>query len=111
MNGFHFYAEMPEERKSKSASKAFPHQPWTRKTLQGYADKGINVNVTAVSTEREHRHHGTIDAIGAVYYHPNSDVATTGVSRDYLRKRTVRVPEALARKLHPALFEVLDRAG
>lgn len=52
----------------------------------------------------------TMDAIVGVHDWPNSGVATSGVSREYLRKRCKQVPEKLAREIHPVLFNVLDNA-
>lgn len=37
MKGFSFHAAMPAERKSKSASKRYPFQPWTRATMKAMA--------------------------------------------------------------------------
>lgn len=48
------------------------------------------------------------ECLAAVFDHPNSDVAGTVVARDYLNKRAKRVPERVARKIHPRLFERLD---
>ncbi|MGA1831626.1 hypothetical protein [Rhizobium wenxiniae] len=111
MKDVHFFAEMPEERKSKSASKAYPHHPWTRETLRSFAMGGLHVNVVAViqGTARlgeinGHKRDVHYDSVSAVYDHENSAVASTGVTDGYLRKRAVRIDEALARKLHPALF-------
>lgn len=52
-----------------------------------------------------------MDAIGAVYSHADSGVASVGASPDYLRKLCKRVSEAKAREIHPTLFRVLDRLG
>jgi hypothetical protein len=49
------------------------------------------------------------DAIGAVYHHQNSAVASTSVSLNLLAKHTRRISEAQARQIHPALFEYLDQ--
>jgi hypothetical protein len=48
------------------------------------------------------------DAIGALMFHPNSSVCSTGVSLNYLRERCKRIPESIARQIHPNLFTVLD---
>jgi len=110
MNGFSFHAEMPEERKSKSASKG--NDAWTRATMRRYAAEGRNVNVCAVSTDRDLWYiNGRAlmkECISAVQDIPNSGVCGSSASRDYLDSRTVRIDEATARKLHPALFRALD---
>ena len=112
MNGFRFFVEMPEARKSKSASKAYPHQPWTRATMRRYAEQGKRLNVCAVFTDPRHsfgsRGVPMVECISAVYDHENSDVTMTAASRDYLSTRCVSIDEATARKLHPALFRRLD---
>lgn len=49
------------------------------------------------------------EAIAGLFDHADSAVAVTSVAVDYLREKCKRVPEAKARKIHPALFERLDR--
>ncbi len=49
------------------------------------------------------------EAVGAVYHHPDSPVATTGASRAYLRNQGKRISEAKARQIHPQLFAYLDK--
>lgn len=51
------------------------------------------------------------EGLGSVYSEPNSPVASTSVAVDHLNGYCKRVPEAKARKIHPALFEYLDKAG
>jgi hypothetical protein len=41
--------------------------------------------------------------------YPNSPVASANIALEFLRKYCVRVSEAMARKVHPVLFELLDR--
>jgi len=54
---------------------------------------------------------GTIcyETLAAVFDWPNSPVAGTGVSLDYLRQKCKRINEAQARTIHPVLFERLDQ--
>lgn len=112
MQGFQFHAEMPQERRSKSASKAHPHEPWTRATLKRYAAEGRHVNVCAVATDRaqSYVYCGRVmhDCVSALFDSPNSPVCGSSAARDYLDRRTVRIDEATARKLHPELFAYLD---
>lgn len=68
-----------------------------------------NGNVVAVIPELVNTS-GSIEAVGAVDFHPNSQVAGTAVSREYLQKRCKRIAEAKAREIHPALFTYLDRS-
>lgn len=51
------------------------------------------------------------ETIGAVYFHPNSAVCGGAASLEYLRKNCRRIPEELAREIHPVLFERLDQEG
>lgn len=110
MDGYKFFAVMPDARKSKSASKQYPMQPWTRKTLQGYADAGRYVECMAVSDESFIDVLGDIchEYIGALQAGNDQAVCGSNISRDYLRERCVRISESLARKLHPALFRYLE---
>lgn len=67
-------------------------------------------NVTAVFVEREYRlPDGCQEAVGAVYFYPDSPVASTAASWEYLRAKGKRVPERVAREIHPQLFGWLDR--
>jgi hypothetical protein len=49
-----------------------------------------------------------IEGLGAVYYRPNSPVASTSASLDHLSTRCLRISEAQAREIHPELFKRLD---
>ena len=51
---------------------------------------------------------GLLESVVGVYDWPNSGVSTSGVQREYLAARCKRIPEALARSVHPALFAFLD---
>jgi hypothetical protein len=91
MKGVRFYEEFTNKRKGESAG-----------------------NVTAILPENRwhdwEAHDLMYDGVGAVYFYPNSPVASTGVSRGYLREKCKRVSEARARQVHPALFTTwLDR--
>lgn len=112
MKDFAFYAEMPDDRRSKAASKAFP-VPFIRAGIKRAVAAGAQFNVTAAFTGAEYLFHDgqgpRREAIAALFDHPNSAVATTGVDPRWLANRCVRIDEATARKSHPALFEVLDR--
>lgn len=110
MKGYHFYAAMPDERKSKSASKQYPMQPFTRATLATYAERGLYVECLAVDLEGFSD--GTpcgrkFECAGALQAGNDQAVCGSSCSHDYLRDRCVRISEELARKLHPALFRYL----
>mgnify|MGYP006295942823 CR=1 FL=1 len=46
-----------------------------------------------------------LEGFGAVFHRDNSGVNWTGAAREYLGPR---VPESVARRLHPRLFERID---
>lgn len=48
------------------------------------------------------------DCFAGIFDHPDSDVATSGVSPEYLRERCRRISEQEARRIHPRLFQRLD---
>jgi hypothetical protein len=71
--------------------------------------RGIhNGNVVAIIPENRIPGTDKVEAIGAVYFHPDSAVAGTSTSRAYLAKYCKRIPESLAREIHPNLFLYLD---
>lgn len=111
MNGFKFHAEMPDLMKSKRGDSMF--NPWTRATLKDMAEIGSHANVVAVFTDRNmwrvNRGGWMKECVSSVRGNPNSPVTVTAASCEYLRTRTVRIDEATARKLHPALFDFLDQ--
>lgn len=51
---------------------------------------------------------GTYDAIGCPTYTPNGMPCGVTATRDYLREKCRRIPEARAREIHPNLFTMLD---
>jgi len=94
MKGYRFYEELDNKNRKAEMSKG---------------------NVVAVLLQENGRGwsplyapDGTMEAIGAAYYHKNSPVASTGVSMGYLRDACRRVTEKRAREIHPLLFEYLD---
>lgn len=107
MKGIAFYAEMPDNWRSKSACK--DHWAWTRKNIKDFANRGIYHNVCAILIGTEHKcPDGSQEAISAFLYTSNSPVSFCSVSPEWLRKRTTRIDESTARKLHPELFTRLD---
>lgn len=112
MKGYHFYATMPDERKSKSASKQYPMQPFTRATLASWAEQGRYVECLAVDPESKQISfsHTAIqyDCVGALMADNDQAVCGSTCHNTYLRERCVRISEATARKLHPSLFRYLE---
>ena len=121
MKGYHFYATMPDERKSKGASKAH-RMPFTRKTLESYAQptlppgtgprKYVECLAVMPDTAQPSVHHAALqyDCVGALMADNDQAVCGSTCHNTYLRERCVRISEALARKLHPALFRHLEPA-
>lgn len=111
MNGYRFYADLPNTDRESGNGDA-PNQPRlakrpskiTVRDLRDYADNGGRLNVVALLLGDEHRCHDyTQEALVATFGHPDSDTSLGAVSREYLRGCR-RIPESLARQLHPRLF-------
>ncbi len=69
-------------------------------------------NVTAVIVENGVYYSGNVacyDGIGAVFFRPNSPVASTNVSLDWMHSCGKRISEEQAREIHPELFVCLDK--
>ena len=112
MKGYRFYAEMPEARKSKSASKATPFFPWTVGALRAESNvNGFKACIVAVDLCNGNpvwNSDGTMCATTSAFDSNHYSYCGGSVSREYLRKRCVRVPEELARKLSPEIFRYLS---
>lgn len=67
-----------------------------------------NGNVFAALVCNGRMSHGGFEGLGSVFSDPNSPVASTSASRDFLRKLCKRIPEGKAREIHPNLFYRLD---
>lgn len=107
MEGVRFYAEMQDERRSKSGSKRWA--PFTREMLRRGAEEGHRCNVVAVLVCNGRGPSGDFEAISSVMGIDNSPVCSSAVDDEYLRRGCVRISETLARRLHPLLFATLDR--
>jgi hypothetical protein len=112
MKGYRFYAEMPESRGSKSASKKNPLFHWTVKALRERAAAGFKACVTAIDLQDDGRPYfnndGTICATATAIDGNHLSYCGASVSGDYLRLRATRIPEELARQLSPELFRYLE---
>lgn len=93
MNGVRFYLEFPTDR---------------AKHISGRDNIGHAGNVFAAFVCNGRAHDGGYEGLGAVYDTPNSEVAGTSSSDVWLRYRAKRIPEKLARVIHPALFVRLE---
>ena len=100
MRGYRFYLEHDspqDKRKGKHNGNVFAAYLGRTK---GTAGNGIFFSQNGAMCE------GT----GAVYFEPNSPVCGCSASLDWLRTNCKRILEANARRIHPRLFEYLDRA-
>lgn len=96
MKDFRFYLEFPDPKTKKRSGKNHV---------------GNSGSVIAIVPETlAQRMDGKYDAVGGVFDHANSQPASTSASTEYIRTMTKRIPERLARQIHPALFEYLDAA-
>jgi hypothetical protein len=115
MRGLRFYADLPgtlrqpEQQCSRFADdKPLLPLRTTIKGLKEYASLTGKLNVVALLLGEEHQCHDyTQEALVATFGHPNSDTSFGSVSHDYLHNCR-RIPEPLARALHPRLFARLD---
>lgn len=112
MKGIQFYAVMPEERRSKSASKAYPHDPFTARGLKrkAAADPDFRHECLALDvTDQDGRAWRCNPSALCIVMDGNLEaLCWSGVSLDFLRDRCVRIPEFLARQIHPQLLRGLE---
>lgn len=98
MKGIRFYADLVGMLPSRT----------TVKQLRERAKRGEHINCVALLLGDEHKCHDfSQEALVATFEHADSDTSFGAVSRDYLRQCR-RIPESLARALHPRLAQRLD---
>lgn len=116
MNGYRFYADINGTQSEQVAANGFYPDNLKRafgrrttiKQLKEAAESGKRCNVVALLLGDEHRCPDfTQDALVATFDYADSDTSLGSVSREYLAACR-RIPEDLARKLHPRLFARLD---
>lgn len=90
MDGITFYEEFKDTEKASSIGTV----------VAALVANGTSVNRCGKTS---------YDAICSVYAHPNSPVASSTVSLDYLDVFCKPISEAQAREIHPRLFEWLDQ--
>lgn len=117
MQGYRFYAVMPESRRSKAASKRNGIQfPWTISALKreresGYGQFRCDLIAVYLGADGRPIYQGAghvVDAMATAIEGNALSYCTTGVDLSYLRNRSIRVSEELARKLSPELFQRLE---
>ena len=94
MKGIRFYLEYPNKTEKNKA---------TVKNLGNHSG-----NCIAVFLGREHICPDyTREALAAVTFYPNSGTCLTSVSDEYLREKCKRIPEYMAKEIHPKLYNRL----
>jgi hypothetical protein len=98
MKFYRFYLEYPDPKAKRKG------------TVKSPGNHSGNVLALCLDENNRPMYCGdlTMECISAVYFVRNSAVCTTSCSPDYLRLNCRRIPEMMARKIHPALFTVLD---
>ena len=107
MKGYRFYAVMPTERNSKSASKKYPHFPFTRAKIMEAHARGVRTECFALDASCL-KFPVKPGGAGETFDGQFGSVAWCSVDWDWLRARCVRVSEEQARTLHPELFRYLE---
>lgn len=91
MNGYRFYADLPGTSGAQIGS-----------SVRQLLDLNRYVNCIALKIDGSHA------GYGAKGFDPNGDVYLDTILPEYLRV-CPRIPEKVARKLHPRLFETLEK--
>lgn len=101
MEGFRFYLEYPDPASKREG---------TVKKPGNHSGNVLAVILQSGGREESFISRGEImvECITAVYFTPNSDVCCSSCSIGYLRSNCKRIPEQLARKIHPKLFQYLE---
>jgi len=97
MKGIRFFLEYPtlKDKRNGTVKKPGNHEG--------------NVLALIIDTARVDNNKKIVhDAIGGLMFVPDSPVCSTGVCNEYLNKKCKRIPESLAREIHPELFKYLD---
>lgn len=106
MKGWRFYLEYPnkkEKRKGRAEQTALGNHEGNIVAIMLREDGCFDYQITATGT--------TFSAVSALFFCANSAVCFSSVGEEYLRSRCKRVSEQIARQIHPALFEYLDRCN
>lgn len=97
MKGYRFYLEYPNKTEKDKA------------TVKEPGNHCGNVIATLLREDGHFQHnYRAIECIAGLFCHPDSAVCGSSVGFEYLQDRCKRIPERLARKIHPNLFEYLE---
>lgn len=101
MKGYRFYLEFPTAAAKKKSGKDHKGHSGNVFAAMDVMGDGFRPFYSAMEGFK-------YEGLGAVYAWPNSGVAGTSASLDYLRSRCKRIPERRAREIHPTLFLRID---
>ena len=96
MKDMRFYLEYETRAKKKKA------------TVKNPGKHEGAVLAVLLGTEQLTAYGWIIECIGSLYNEPNSAVCGTSAAVSYIQEQCKRIPESLAREIHPKLFEYLD---
>lgn len=106
MKNWHFYLEYPSATEKHKGTVKEPGNHsgtvlavWAAYNGPGTTDQGLSISQGKVMYET---------CLCSVFEHADSVVTYSSASLDYIRERCKRIPEELARQIHPTLFRVLD---
>lgn len=107
MKGYRLFAELPDNRGSKHASKKYDQ--FDKTYLRNLAASGLKANMVALLLDDDNQPMYNVagdkmDAIVSEF----GGFFLSQVTRGWLDKRCVRIDEDLARKLCPAMFKFLE---
>lgn len=104
MKGYRFYLEFADAKSKRRSGKSHAGHEGNVVAVVLHDDVNIPRSWIAQGT----RPSLMLEALSAVLIYPNSDVNYGGVAAEYLAERCKRIPETLARQIHPRLFSRLD---
>lgn len=101
MKNVRFYLEYPNPTEKNKSTRKKP----------GNHTGNVFAVYTDIKPQRENlgdRWGWVQEGVGAVFFRPNSPVALTSASLDFLATHCLRISEEQAREIHPELFKRLD---
>ena len=108
MKGYRFYLEYPSKTEKNKATVKKPGNHTSTVVavyLEPYGRGWTQVGHIAYSNGEAH---WMYDCACAIFDTPNSSVASSSVQDEYLAENCKRIPERLAREIHPRLFVYLE---
>ena len=97
MKGIRFYLEYPNKREKKRA------------TVKNPGNHSGNCIAVLLGNEHLLSDNQRQEAIASVYPCANSAVCFSSVHWDYLRENCKRIPERMAKEIHPNLYNYINQ--